>query len=158
VASICGCSADILQLGYGQLMRSLSLLEVAHQLRLEGRLAFLAVKVHAPEVALQVTLDLVLQKGRVTLVRLLLLIQQKLCQKDCVLSLILLQFFVKILVLLYFVVEHLCHLIQLVLEFLILGVHLFDVLLHFCKLSFLLESALLSRFTVLNEPLVLALL
>jgi len=131
------------------------LTQVWHQLSLEGWLPVLALGINSAQVTLKVTLNLVLKEWWVsTLFRFLLLIQQKFCQKNGVLSLILLQFLVKILILLNFVIQHRGHLIELFFEFLVLSMHLFDIFFHFHELSLLLEPALLSRFTVLNKPFV----
>ena len=87
--------------------------QVRHQLWLEVRLSVLALRVDIAKVSLQVALNLVLQKWRITFFRFRLLIQQKFRQKNSVLSLVLLQLLVQILVLLYLIVEHRRHLVEL---------------------------------------------
>jgi hypothetical protein len=67
------------------------LVQVGHQLSLEGRLTtFLVLRVNASKIALEMALDLILEERRVSFFCFLLLIEQKFCQENSVLGLILL--------------------------------------------------------------------
>lgn len=160
--------SEVAELGVGQLdltFCSHLFLKIWHQLGLKWGRAFpsrrLRIRaggcVKGSQVVLKVALDLGLKERRVFLVCFLLLIQQKFRQKHGVLSLILLKLFVKWLVFLDFIIQHCSHLLELVLKLLVLEVHFLDIFLHFWELSFLLESAFLGWFSILNQSFIFVL-